>query len=248
MNRARLAALVASTLGACESTKPRREPAPPPTVPTPIDAPPADAPPLHVRSPDAPPLDAEPPYVMTPTDRINAMPATMVSRDGKHVLLRIIDDDGARGDHNLAFHLRDRKDQSIKQQVVIALDEKLADATRDKRIAAAEALIAAKEQASGDRRCGWAPRPRLHYSRFAARSHPAVTPRTSRRRDRSGNVGKWRSQHGSGTASGMQAAGPRSSPSSGRPSAPSAARRPRSSGCSTSRVRPSTAIPIAAAP
>lgn len=131
---------------ACESDKPRFAPPPPvvaPPTPPAIDAPLPDAAPAPPVVDAAPPPDAEAPYVMTPLDRINAVPVAMATKDGKLVLLRIVDDDGARGDPNLAFELRDRSDRTTKRQVVLALDETLSDAKHLQRIAAAEKLIAA---------------------------------------------------------------------------------------------------------
>jgi len=69
----------------------------------------------------------------------------MATRDGKLVLVKVIDDDGARGMPNLALELRDRTDRTVQRLVVLALDEEVDAATVARRAAAADSLIASHQ-------------------------------------------------------------------------------------------------------
>jgi hypothetical protein len=76
------------------------------------------------------------------------LPRATVTRDGRFVVLAIVDGDGARGAQNLAIELRDRKDRTLERVVVLGVDEELDqldDATRAQRAAAAHKLLAAHE-------------------------------------------------------------------------------------------------------
>ena len=48
-----------------------------------------------------------------------------ISGDGKHVLLAVVDDDGARAAQNLALEIRDRRDRVEARVVLLAIDEEL---------------------------------------------------------------------------------------------------------------------------
>ncbi|HEY6034645.1 MAG TPA: hypothetical protein VIV58_10310 [Kofleriaceae bacterium] len=125
MRVAWLLAVAACQQGVAPAAKPGSAAAPAPT------APPADA----ARAIDAP-LDAS-----DPTAHLFELPTAMATRDGKLVLVKVIDDDGARGAQNLALELRDRSDRVVERVVVLALDERADAATLARRAAAADALI-----------------------------------------------------------------------------------------------------------
>lgn len=84
--------------------------------------------------PDAPAPDA--------FDQLFGIPDAMVSRDGRFVLVKVIDDDGARGAQNLELDVRDRRDRTVEQVVVLAIDEQVDAAARATRAAAAHKLFA----------------------------------------------------------------------------------------------------------
>jgi hypothetical protein len=90
------------------------------------------------------PLDAAPPDAGDPTEPLFGL-TPMATRDGKLVLVKVVDDDGARGQPNLTLELRDRNDHALDRVVVLALDEEPDDATRAKRAAAANKLIASHD-------------------------------------------------------------------------------------------------------
>jgi len=101
-------------------------------------APPADA----ARAIDATaPIDATP-DAGDPTAHLFEVSEAMATRDGKLVLLKVIDSDGARGAPNLAFELRDRNDRLVERVEVISLDEAADSATLARHAAAADKLIA----------------------------------------------------------------------------------------------------------
>lgn len=128
----RLLVCLGSLFGACDSGKPPVAPTPaaPPQV---IAAAPVDA---AVALPDAP-------------DAFLALferPAVHITKDGALVLLAVVDDDGARGEPNLVFEVRDRKDKTIERVVVLELDKPEPDAAeKARRVAAAEKLFASRE-------------------------------------------------------------------------------------------------------
>lgn len=103
-----------------------------------------DAQPRVTAAPDAPPAPPAPPVEedrypkLTPTTRV------MATADGSAVLLQIVDQDGARGEPNLAFEVRDRRDRTLNKAVVEKLDENVSAATIAARIATANNLIASK--------------------------------------------------------------------------------------------------------
>ena len=103
--------------------------------------PPADA----ARASDAAaPIEATP-DAGDPTTHLSELPAATATRDGKLVLVKVIDDDGARGMPNLTLELRDRNDRTVQRLVVLALDEEVDAATVARRAAAADELIAKHE-------------------------------------------------------------------------------------------------------
>jgi hypothetical protein len=127
----------------CDSganSAPITKPVPPPPPPI-ADAAlalvaPADAAALAAVAPDAAADPAQPFF---------ELPAAQVTKDGSAVLLKIVDDDGARGEPNLALELRDRRDRKTQRVVVVALDETPSADTLATRAAAATKLLAAHE-------------------------------------------------------------------------------------------------------
>jgi hypothetical protein len=99
-----------------------------PAAPAPIDA---------GIVPDAPAPDA--------FDQLFELPDAMVSRDGRFVLVKVTDDDGARGAQNLELDVRDRRDRTVERVVVLAIDEQLDAAARATRAAAAHKLVTAHD-------------------------------------------------------------------------------------------------------
>ena len=77
-----------------------------------------------------------------PTAHLFELPEATATRDGKLVLLKVIDSDGARGAPNLAFELRDRNDRLVERVEVISLDKAADSATLARHAAAADKLIA----------------------------------------------------------------------------------------------------------
>jgi hypothetical protein len=92
----------------------------------------------------AAPIDAAPPDAGDPTEHLFGQ-APMATRDGKLVLVKVVDDDGARGQPNLTLELRDRNNHTVDRVVVLGLGEEPDDATRAKRAAAADKLIASHD-------------------------------------------------------------------------------------------------------
>jgi len=107
----------------------------------------AGTPPVPVRAArDAGTRDAIATPVKTdPFDALFALPAAQVTRDGRFVLLAIVDDDGARGAPNLAFELRDRKDSMVQRVNVLAIDEELDAPTKAARVGSVQAVLAAHD-------------------------------------------------------------------------------------------------------
>ena len=108
------------------------------TTPERVAATPAPAPLIDAGIlPDAPPPDA--------FDQLFGLPDALVSRDGRFVLVKVIDDDGARGAQNLELDVRDRRDRTVDRVVVLAIDEQLDAEARATRAAAAHELLAAHD-------------------------------------------------------------------------------------------------------
>lgn len=135
----RIALAVICLFGCDAGRPPQREPAvaaaeqrvgaaPAAPAPAPIDA---------AISPDGPPPDD--------FDNLFGLPDALVSRDGRFVLVKVIDDDGARGAQNLELDIRDRRDRTVDRVVVLAIDEQLDAETRAARAAAAHKLLAAHD-------------------------------------------------------------------------------------------------------
>jgi hypothetical protein len=90
-------------------------------------------------------MPVEPPAaVVDPLEKYFLL-GPMATRDGKHALIPVSDDDGARALPNLTLELRDRSDKVVDRVVVLALEEELDDKQRALRAAAAERLLAKHE-------------------------------------------------------------------------------------------------------
>ncbi|HET9989601.1 MAG TPA: hypothetical protein VFQ65_13810 [Kofleriaceae bacterium] len=114
--------------------------------------PPSAAPPggeqgraVHAPTADAARVIDATPDAGDPTAHLFELAPALATRDGKLVLVKVIDDDSARGQPNLTLELRDRNDHAVDRVVVLALDETPDEATRTKRAAAADKLIKSHE-------------------------------------------------------------------------------------------------------
>jgi hypothetical protein len=128
--------LVLGVLVACDAG--------PPVAAAPTPAKPAVAP--VAKAPVPQPAQVTPPKMPEEVelDKLTTTSRVMATADGSAVLLQIVDRDGARGEPNLAFEVRDRKDRATRSVAVMKLDEDAIAATLAPRVAEANKLIASQ--------------------------------------------------------------------------------------------------------